>query len=145
MPIRAENKGRYPADWKSISKRMREQAGQKCQKCGAPNGEVICRGTDDAFNGGTYMIPDGRVYDDETGEHLGIARGSEYPGRYARIVLTVAHLDHQPENCGDDNLRAWCQRCHNLYDAPMRAAGIKGRKWQKNAMSDLFDSTTAAP
>ncbi|MGE0333186.1 MAG: hypothetical protein AB7P37_21105 [Ramlibacter sp.] len=33
-----------------------------------------------------------------------------------RIVLTVAHLDHTPEHCDDDNLRAWCQRHHLAYD-----------------------------
>jgi len=25
------------------------------------------------------------------------------------------------------NLRAWCQKCHNTYDAPMRRAGINER------------------
>jgi len=33
------------------------------------------------------------------------------------VILTVAHLDHTPENCEDANLRAWCQRCHLVYDA----------------------------
>lgn len=33
------------------------------------------------------------------------------------IVLTVAHLDHRPENCDPANLRAWCQRHHLAYDA----------------------------
>lgn len=42
--------------------------------------------------------------------------------RIIRIVLTIAHLDHQPENCADDNLRAWCQRCHLAYDAQHHAA-----------------------
>jgi 5-methylcytosine-specific restriction endonuclease McrA len=32
----------------------------------------------------------------------------------------VAHLDHVPENCGDENLRFWCQRCHDTYDAVHR-------------------------
>ena len=36
--------------------------------------------------------------------------------RMVDIVLTIAHLDHTPENCADDNLRAWCQRCHLRYD-----------------------------
>ena len=36
------------------------------------------------------------------------------------VVLTVAHLDHTPENCADENLKAWCQRCHNRYDAEHR-------------------------
>ena len=33
------------------------------------------------------------------------------------VVLTVAHLDHQPENCDPGNLRAMCQGCHLRYDA----------------------------
>ena len=32
------------------------------------------------------------------------------------IVLTVAHLDHNPANCEPDNLRALCQMCHLNYD-----------------------------
>ena len=36
------------------------------------------------------------------------------------VVLTVAHLDHIPENCDDDNLKAMCQRCHNNYDISHR-------------------------
>jgi 5-methylcytosine-specific restriction endonuclease McrA len=38
----------------------------------------------------------------------------------SKVVLTVAHLDHTPENCDFDNLRALCQRCHNRYDAKHR-------------------------
>ena len=37
-----------------------------------------------------------------------------------RSVLTIAHLDHQPENNELSNLMAMCQRCHNTYDAPNR-------------------------
>jgi predicted ATP-dependent serine protease len=33
------------------------------------------------------------------------------------IILTIAHLDHTPENCARENLRALCQKCHNGYDA----------------------------
>ena len=116
IPIKPENKGRYPKDWPEISKRIRhERAGNKCEQCGAPNGELIARGV--ASDAGTYMLWDGDVFDSETGEHLGRARGSEYNAkRLVKVVLTVAHLDHQPENCADDNLRALCQRCHLSYD-----------------------------
>jgi 5-methylcytosine-specific restriction endonuclease McrA len=44
------------------------------------------------------------------------------------VVLTTAHLDHDPSNCDPANLRAWCQRCHNTYDAPMRAERRRARK-----------------
>jgi hypothetical protein len=54
--------------------------------------------------------------------------GEPHPETGARVVLTVAHLDHTPENCADDNLAALCQRCHNRYDAPMRRAGVKARR-----------------
>lgn len=38
----------------------------------------------------------------------------------SKVVLTIAHLDHTPENCDPDNLRALCQKCHNQYDAKHR-------------------------
>ena len=137
MPIRPENKDRYPKDWPQISKRIREAAGQKCQKCGAPNGAIICRG-DSKASLGTYMVETGEIYDVETGEYVDTGRGSEYIGRFVCVVLTVAHLDNQPENCADENLRAWCQRCHNRYDMPMRKAGIAQRAREALAAGDLF-------
>lgn len=48
------------------------------------------------------------------------------------------HADDYPENCADENLRAWCQRCHNTYDAPMRRAGIKARARAKLVIGDLL-------
>lgn len=54
------------------------------------------------------------------------------------IVLTVAHLNHTPEDCRDENLLHLCQGCHNRYDAPVRAAGIKARKRATCAIGDLF-------
>src|ERR1017187_3636174 len=80
-------------------------------------------------------------------EHCGVPNGSRREnaaGKFITIVLTVAHFDHQPENCADENLAALCQRCHNSYDAPMRAAGIKARRRSINALNDLFDADPAA-
>jgi hypothetical protein len=57
--------------------------------------------------------------------------------RIIRIVLTVAHLDHTPENCCDDNLKALYQRCHNRYDAAMRRAGVRKRAREKCALGEL--------
>lgn len=33
-----------------------------------------------------------------------------------RVVLTVAHLDHDLIDHSDSNLLAMCQRCHLAYD-----------------------------
>lgn len=92
MPIRPENRCRYPKDWRQISEHRRfVVADNKCEFCGAENYKP-------------------------------------HPITGSKVVLTVAHLDHQPENCSPDNLRALCQKCHNTYDAPHRAAGRKFRK-----------------
>ncbi|XBQ15818.1 MAG: hypothetical protein ABL308_12775 [Oceanicaulis sp.] len=46
--------------------------------------------------------------------------GAPHPVTGSKVVLTIAHLDHDPANSHPSNLRAWCQRCHNTYDAPHR-------------------------
>lgn len=61
-----------------------------------------------------------------------------HPVTGSHTVLTIAHLDHYPENNERANLRAWCQRCHNTFDAPMRAAGIRARRLAALATPELF-------
>lgn len=100
MPIRAENRKRYPKNWKQIRETVLERAGHCCE--GSPL-HPWCR----ARNRCTHP---------ETG---------------AVVVLTIAHLAPPIENCSFDNLRAWCQRCHNEYDAKARAAGIRERRMQR--------------
>jgi 5-methylcytosine-specific restriction endonuclease McrA len=46
--------------------------------------------------------------------------GRLHPVTDAAVVLTVAHLDHDPTNNDESNLAAWCQRCHNTYDVEHR-------------------------
>jgi 5-methylcytosine-specific restriction endonuclease McrA len=61
-------------------------------------------------------------------EGCGAENREPHPVTGAKVVLTVAHLDHNPANCHDDNLRAWCQKCHNSHDAPIRREGIRKRR-----------------
>ena len=137
MPIRQSERARYPANWKAISKQVREEAGQRCEICNAPNGEIVSRGT--GPQAGTYMLDRGDVFCAQTGKHLGLARGSEYCSRsLTKIVLTVAHLDHQPENCARENLKALCQRCHLTYDAAHHARNAAETRRSRIAVGDLF-------
>jgi 5-methylcytosine-specific restriction endonuclease McrA len=144
MPIRPENKGRYPADWGTISRQIREDAGQMCQRCGAPNGQFIRRGWSKDKRA-IWRLTSDSAYEDgrcsETGDMVADTGEDTVDwGSPIKVVLTVAHLDHHPENCDPANLRAWCQRCHNLYDLPHRRAGIKQRAMAGLAVADLFDS-----
>ena len=148
MPIRPENRARYPADWKAISAAVRAEAGNQCEWCKVHNGAMVYRGSD---NQGAASLPAYRYagspvyeasYHAQTGELIAGSCWDTFDARRGdpvRVVLTVAHLDHQPENCERSNLRALCQSCHNAYDAPFRQRGIAERRKAAMAASDMFD------
>ena len=118
MPIRPENRARYPADWKAISERIRfGRAGGRCE----------CEG-----ECGTGHI--GRC----TRRH-GDWLSAEIDG--PTVVLTTAHRDHVPEHCEDANLFAACQRCHLGYDRGHHAQTAAATRERKRAagMAPLFD------
>lgn len=56
------------------------------------------------------------------------ANHESHPVTGSRVVLTVAHMDQDPSNNDESNLRALCQRCHNKHDAAHRLSGIKRRR-----------------
>jgi 5-methylcytosine-specific restriction endonuclease McrA len=90
MPIKPENRHRYPANWPEVRAAILRRAGNRCE--GIPH------------------YPDCRA-----------ANHQPHPVTGSRVVLTIAHLDQQPENNDEANLRALCQRCHNTFDAPHRS------------------------
>jgi len=146
MPIRPEMKDRYPKDWPAISARIRERAGNCCEDCGIKNGVLGGR-----LPNGDFLpaVPLGERLASlewpKPGDRAWCSDGRRAEQlRIVRIVLTVAHLDHQPENCADENLRAWCQRCHNRYDMKTRRAGIEARAREKRALADMFSVEKAA-
>lgn len=97
MPIRPENRHRYPANWGEISRMIRTvRAGDRCE----------CRG--ECKRGHR--------------DRCSARNGADHPVTGSLVVLTVAHLDHTPENCDPANLRAMCQACHLSYDADHHAA-----------------------
>lgn len=99
VPIRSENRSRYPADWRTISHRIRfERAAGRCEcagECGRPL---------------DHLADDGRCHNVH-----GLPRWRGAPNQCV-VVLTTAHLDHTPENVDDDNLLALCEGCHLHYD-----------------------------
>jgi 5-methylcytosine-specific restriction endonuclease McrA len=138
MPIKPENRARYPKNWPAVRAAILERAGDACDRCKAKNHTRIARGAGD--DSGTYMTDSGDVFDDSTGEHLGQCRMSDYHfDRMTDVVLTIAHLDHTPENCAPENLRAWCQKCHLSYDAQHHAHNAQQTRRARLAVGDLFE------
>jgi len=138
VPIKPENKARYPANWSEIRAEILRRAGDRCEQCNVPNHTHIARGTGD--DAGTFMDADGNVYSNEDGRRLGSRHLADYSvGRMVYIVLTIAHLhDPDPANCDEANLAALCQRCHNKLDAPMRAINAQATRRARKAVGDLF-------
>jgi hypothetical protein len=46
--------------------------------------------------------------------------GAAHPVTGSLVVLTVAHVEHDVSRNGPDDLRHWCQRCHNTHDMKYR-------------------------
>jgi len=64
--------------------------------------------------------------------------GQPHPDTGARVVLTVAHLDHTPEHCEPENLKAMCQRCHLTYDAAHHARTAYATRRANKMTRELF-------
>lgn len=135
MPIRPENAMRYPKDWKrSIVPRIARRSEGRCEcsgQCGlvhdgAPNRSAVFEAQ---LNGRRLPI----------GGRCKAENGKPHPVTGSRVVLTVMHLDHTPENCEDENLLHACQQCHNRYDAPTRRQGIRARARAALNIPDMFE------
>ncbi|HET7386890.1 MAG TPA: hypothetical protein VFJ19_09545 [Nocardioidaceae bacterium] len=120
-PIRPENRGRYPRNWRQISDEIRfVRAGGRCE----------CRG--ECGRTPHALAPhDGRCQ---------ARHGAVAPISGSKVILTVAHLDHTPENCDPENLRAMCQGCHLHYDRDHHAeTAARSRLAEETAgMEPLF-------
>lgn len=113
MPIRPEDKARYPADWKQVRLRILSRAKYRCEW---PGCQAQHRQLGYWRDGEFVHLPRG-LRDAGVDKPTTIACDDGTQLKIILIVLTIAHLDHTPENCADDNLRAWCQRHHLGYDS----------------------------
>lgn len=137
MPIKPENKKRYPKNWNEIRELILKRADNCCEQCKVKNKTRIARGDGEYAN--TYQTFNADVFCADTGKYLGKVRMSDYIVKnMVDIVLTIAHLDHQPENCDPSNLKALCQRCHLRYDAKHHAENSKMTRRNRKAISELF-------
>ncbi len=106
----------YPSDWDEIALAIKNDADWQCKACGRP-----CRRPEETFDElyqrlPSYWEPYWWSWEESDYERVKIARPH-------RFKLTVAHLDHNPQNCDRNNLRAWCTPCHARYD--LKQMGLK--------------------
>jgi hypothetical protein len=65
--------------------------------------------------------------------------GEPHPVTGSAVVLTTAHLDHDPANVDRANLIAWCQRCHLTYDARHHARTAAATRRAAKHTPELFE------
>jgi 5-methylcytosine-specific restriction endonuclease McrA len=144
MPIKPENRHYYsgPA-WQAIRERILERERHRCKFCQVINHAQIYRVTG-YYVYDCYRIAEVIISNDSMSakEHffsevdgrrkiIRITREVMLAARLVKIVLTIAHLDHNPANNDPANLAALCQMCHNRWDAKFRAENRKQNKQRK--------------
>lgn len=118
MPIDYKN---YPKDWKERRERILKRATNPmdkvpcCEMCGLANGQHVMSVKDK--NTGK------RIWLECLGDAFRVAgvnqlQGNSHLIKRVKVVLTIAHLDHDEDNefVTDDRLMAMCQYCHLNYD-----------------------------
>jgi hypothetical protein len=149
MPVK--DKSRYPKNWKQIRARILERAGNCCEWCGVRNRSQVTRLTgtrlwcyqgDEPWDAYKQQWYNERGEEVETPEHLCVSDSideDDWNAHGTKIVLTIAHLDHVPENNDPENLRALCQLCHISYDKdPVQASIRRMRDAEYHGQQTIF-------
>jgi 5-methylcytosine-specific restriction endonuclease McrA len=140
MPIKPENRARYPNNWTSeIRPAILERAKHCCEICGVPNYSV---GWFMPKNEPTYPFMTKQWEADYFSKYsvslIDLDNNSQPIKKPIKVVLTIMHLNHTPEDSAPSNLKAACQRCHNAYDAPHRRVNAAITRANNRKQTQLF-------
>ena len=127
---------KYPSNWKTeIRPVVLLRAKNCCEECGAVNKSVyIIQDKERVFleiskeMSHFYLCPDG------------MKRMVGMTGNWTlkKIVLTIAHLDHDITNNDYSNLKALCQKCHLNHDKEHHRQNAKATIEKKKGLQSLF-------
>jgi hypothetical protein len=126
VPLTAAARARYPADWGLLSWTVLHRAGMRCEctgECGRPH---------------DHLDPaDGRCRN-RHGEPRWRGRRYQRP-----VVLSAAHLDHDPAGSDLARIAAYCEGCHLCYDRTHHAVTRRLRREQQLGLIGLFELEAA--
>lgn len=112
MPIRLELRHHYGKAWRATRAAILVRAGDACECSGQCGNDHVDR----------CRAPHGVTIWRWIGQEWTWSERAESWGRPVRVVLTVAHLNHEAGDDRPDNLLALCQRCHLRLDREQHAA-----------------------
>ena len=120
MPIRAERMKLYPGGG-THSKEWKAFRASLIDRAGN-----CCEGTP--------QYPDCRA-----------ENGKPHPLTGSKVVLSIAHMDHDESHADPQRCRALCQRCHLSWDAPYHAKNSAKTRRSKSPQIDLVDWLESRP
>lgn len=133
MPLNYKD---YHPKWRLIVRLIKNRDGNCCKFCCIHNGRVVKR------------LKDGNIrplsFTESEWIREKIRSGYNYAGAlkrlgFTKVVLTIAHLDHNHHNNRFYNLAALCQRCHLRHDIKQHINNRKyGRHHNRKHQLTLF-------
>lgn len=148
MPIKPENRSLYPPDWPAIRDRILRRAGWRCE-CGDCKARQYSVGVWEKRDDGTFVWGPlwGQNDNPRTYAEARQVAADEHWSRFGDeigdvkiivIVLTIAHLNHDPTDCRPENLAAMCQRHHLAHDHALHMANSQATRRAKSGTLELF-------
>lgn len=129
------DKRKYPANWREISAKIRERAHDRCEctgECGADHVRGCL-----ARHGHTILRDEREPWKWTLHAACTLCVGGDESHKPVRVVLTVAHLDHDTANNDEQNLKAMCQRCHLVLDRHQHATNARATRAARKAIGEL--------
>ncbi|MEM9136498.1 MAG: hypothetical protein AAGB01_04010 [Cyanobacteria bacterium P01_F01_bin.42] len=98
----------YPDNWDELAFQIKTEANWCCTECGRP-----CRQPGESFDVFLKRCWSPSLEAQYPSYEM---EGDRHVSKAGRFTLTVAHIDHEPQNCDRNNLKALCAPCHGTYD-----------------------------
>lgn len=134
---------KYPSNWQEIRKRILDREGNCCKTCKVKNGIYVFRGVwndEEVFqtpDSSVYRFCDGKFITQNPWACIDPSTGD--PAQKAiKIVLTVAHLNHDIKDNRDENLAALCQCHHIRHDRDQHRTNSRETIARKRGLQNLF-------
>lgn len=110
------NRHNYSENWNDeIRPRILKRDKFKCQNCGVKHRK-------------SYLFLENGTYIEIDKEELQEAKANGE--RAYTVFLQVAHLDHNPQNNDENNLKSLCPKCHLKNDKEFNKLARKSKKQQ---------------
>jgi hypothetical protein len=140
MPI---NYKLYPGNWPDIRKRILDRENNCCKTCKVQNGIYVFRGiwnnveVFQTSDSSVYRLSDGEFITENPWACIDPSTGDPMQ-KAIRIVLTIAHLNHDIKDNRDENLAALCQLHHLRLDSHQHRISARETLKRKKGLIDLF-------